>query len=75
MPNGGKKKPEGDHEASARKLKAAVKAAKLTPEQAKAKWAAIQKQTWTISSTMIDFPQEDYSTLESIKVTGGIAPD
>jgi len=37
--------------------------------------AAIEKQDWTITSTMIDFPQEDYSTLESIKVTGGIAPD
>jgi len=35
----------------------------------------VQKQNWTISSTMIDFPQEDYSTLESIKATGGIAPD
>jgi len=35
----------------------------------------IQKQGWTISCTMIDFPQEDYSTLESIKATGGIAPD
>ena len=37
--------------------------------------AAVQAQKWTISSTMIDFPQEDYSTLDSIKVTGGIAPD
>jgi len=37
--------------------------------------AAVQKQDWVISSTMIDFPQEDYSTLESIKITGGIAPD
>jgi len=37
--------------------------------------AAIEEQDWTISSTMIDFPQEDYSTLESIKITGGIAPD
>ncbi|MHC4622606.1 MAG: sugar phosphate isomerase/epimerase family protein [Planctomycetota bacterium] len=36
---------------------------------------AVQKQGWTISCTMIDFPQEDYSTLESIKKTGGIAPD
>jgi L-ribulose-5-phosphate 3-epimerase len=36
---------------------------------------AVQEQNWTISSTMIDFPQEDYSTLESIKVTGGIGPD
>lgn len=37
--------------------------------------AAIEKQNWIITSTMIDFPQEDYSTLESIKVTGGIGPD
>ena len=32
-------------------------------------------QTWKISSTMIAFPQEDYTTLESIKKTGGIVPD
>ncbi|MHC4497803.1 MAG: hypothetical protein ACYS21_01665 [Planctomycetota bacterium] len=31
---------------------------------------AVERQNWTISSTMIDFPQEDYSTLESIKLTG-----
>ena len=37
--------------------------------------AAVQKHGWTISSTMIDFPQEDYTTLDSIKVTGGIGPD
>jgi sugar phosphate isomerase/epimerase len=37
--------------------------------------AAVQKQGWTVSSTMIDFPQEDYTTLDSIKVTGGIGPD
>ena len=36
---------------------------------------AVRKQHWNISATMIDFPQEDYSTLESIKVTGGIMPD
>ena len=36
---------------------------------------AIKAQDWTITSTMIDFPQEDYSTLERIKVTGGIVPD
>jgi sugar phosphate isomerase/epimerase len=36
---------------------------------------AVRNQGWTISSTMIDFPQEDYSTLESIKITGGIGPD
>lgn len=37
--------------------------------------AFVRKQGWTVSSTMIDFPQEDYSTLESIKLTGGIGPD
>jgi len=35
----------------------------------------VSDRNWTISSTMIDFPQEDYSTLESIKVTGGVMPD
>lgn len=30
---------------------------------------------WTVSATMIDFPGEDYSTLESIRRTGGIVPD
>jgi len=35
----------------------------------------IQARDWTITSTMIDFPQEDYSTLETIKVTGGVVPD
>ncbi len=35
----------------------------------------IQAQDWIITSTMIDFPQEDYSTLDSIKVTGGVVPD
>jgi len=35
----------------------------------------VKAQNWTITSTMIDFPQEDYSTLESIKVTGGVVPD
>lgn len=36
---------------------------------------SIRGQGWTVSSTMIDFPQEDYSSLEAIKVTGGIVPD
>ena len=30
---------------------------------------------WTISATMIRFPQEDYTSLETIKATGGIMPD
>jgi hypothetical protein len=29
----------------------------------------------TVTSTMVSFPQEDYSTMERIKVTGGIMPD
>jgi len=37
--------------------------------------AEIQEQDWTITATMIDFPQEDYSTLDAIKVTGGVVPD
>lgn len=37
--------------------------------------AALEKQNWTISATMIDFPQEDYTTLDTIKATGGIVPD
>ena len=35
----------------------------------------IRQQDWTISSTMLSFEQEDYSSLETIKATGGIAPD
>jgi L-ribulose-5-phosphate 3-epimerase len=35
----------------------------------------IHKRLWKITATMIDFPQEDYSTLESIRITGGIVPD
>ncbi len=35
----------------------------------------IRKEGFSITATMIDFAQEDYSTLESIKVTGGIVPD
>jgi len=37
--------------------------------------AAVRRQNWSITGTMIDFPHEDYSTLESIRLTGGIAPD
>lgn len=36
---------------------------------------AIKAQDWIITSTMIGFAQEDYSTLDTIKVTGGIVPD
>ena len=37
--------------------------------------AKVAKSNLTITATMISFPQEDYSTLESIKSTGGIVPD
>ena len=30
---------------------------------------------WKITATMISFNHEDYSTLESIRKTGGIVPD
>ncbi|MCX6901335.1 MAG: sugar phosphate isomerase/epimerase [Verrucomicrobia bacterium] len=36
---------------------------------------AIRRQRWTISAATIGFPQEDYSSLESIRATGGILPD
>jgi len=36
---------------------------------------ACRVQDWTVTSTMIGFPQEDYATLDRIKETGGIAPD
>ena len=35
----------------------------------------IKKQDWTISCTMINFPSEDYTTLDTIKTSGGLAPD
>jgi L-ribulose-5-phosphate 3-epimerase len=34
-----------------------------------------KQQDWTFSATMINFPCEDYSTLDTIKATGGLAPD
>ncbi len=37
--------------------------------------AAVRRQSWTISAATIGFAQEDYSTLESIRATGGILPD
>lgn len=37
--------------------------------------AKVEKSNLSISATMISFPLEDYSTLESIKLTGGIVPD
>ena len=37
--------------------------------------AKVEKNKLSISATMVNFPQEDYSTLEAIKTTGGIVPD
>jgi sugar phosphate isomerase/epimerase len=37
--------------------------------------AAVRRQSWTISATTIGFAQEDYTSLESIRATGGILPD
>ena len=36
---------------------------------------AVTRQGWTITSTMLNFEHEDYTTLETIRKTGGIAPD
>ena len=36
---------------------------------------SVKQQDWVISSTMIDFAQEDYSSLDAIKITGGVVPD
>ena len=35
----------------------------------------VKKEKWDISATVINFPQEDYSTLDAIKATGGIVMD
>jgi len=35
----------------------------------------VREANWGITATMIDFPTEDYTTMDSIKVTGGIVPD
>lgn len=37
--------------------------------------AAVRRQSWTISAATIGFAQEDYTSLESIRRTGGILPD
>jgi len=37
--------------------------------------AAVRRQPWTITAMTIGFSQEDYTTLESIRATGGIVPD
>jgi len=35
----------------------------------------IKEYDWKICCTMINFPSEDYTTLDTIKETGGLAPD
>ena len=37
--------------------------------------AKVRQTGYKITATMIDFPTEDYSTMDAIKVTGGIVPD
>ena len=37
--------------------------------------ARIASGEWVLSGTMIGFPQENYSTLETIRKTGGVVPD
>lgn len=36
---------------------------------------AVKRQGWIITAGMMNYDFEDYSTLDTIKVTGGIAPD
>ncbi|MCP4455366.1 MAG: sugar phosphate isomerase/epimerase [Planctomycetes bacterium] len=47
----------------------------LDAKEGPAYLTAVKQQSWTISCTMIGFEQEDYSTLDTIKVTGGVVPD
>lgn len=37
--------------------------------------AAVRRHAWTLSATTIGFFHEDYTSLESIRITGGIVPD
>lgn len=37
--------------------------------------AKVIEEGWKVTATMVDFAQEDYSSMESIKVTGGIVPE
>ena len=37
--------------------------------------ASVRRQPWAISAMTIGFSHEDYSSLESIRATGGIVPD
>jgi sugar phosphate isomerase/epimerase len=36
---------------------------------------AVKRQGWTVTAGMMNFDHEDYTTLDTIKTTGGIAPD
>jgi sugar phosphate isomerase/epimerase len=36
---------------------------------------AVKRQGWTVTAGMMNFDYEDYTTLDTIKATGGIAPD
>ena len=48
----------------------------ITPALTKGSFAAdFIDHGWKVSCTMIDFVQEDYSTIETITRTGGIIPD
>lgn len=35
----------------------------------------VRRRNWAFSAAMIGFPQENYSTLQTIRATGGIVPD
>ena len=48
----------------------------LTDAPGREAWLrAIETRGWVVTSTMVGFPTEDYSTLDSIRRTGGIVPD
>lgn len=47
----------------------------LDPKTGKAYLDAVKRQKWTVSAGMMSYDYEDYTTLETIKKTGGIAPD
>jgi L-ribulose-5-phosphate 3-epimerase len=47
----------------------------LDEKEGQAYLTAVKQQDWTISCTMLGFEQEDYSTLDTIKMTGGVVPD
>ncbi|MBQ7188661.1 MAG: sugar phosphate isomerase/epimerase [Kiritimatiellae bacterium] len=47
----------------------------LDPVTGPAYLEAVRRQNWKISAGMMAFDYEDYTTLDTIKATGGIAPD